>query len=175
MSDFNYDNEIIEIDSDNTPKVDKEENGNINEFVSPIEVKRQKKSLIDKWNDIPKKKRTIIIISFAIILLLIVATILYFTVFKKEKKEVVEEEKVVLEKDNYRYENGKLLFLDKSDKVIGEYECVNKEPEKCMVMKNDYTKDEFERVISTYENGDEITKFGQIYDNNYVFVTDGKE
>lgn len=174
MNEYDYNNEIIEIDSDN--------NSNIPEVLEQVEKepkviveKKPKKTLKDKWLNIPKKNRTIIIVVLSLLLLVIIGLIIYFTLLKKEQVEDVPEETVILEKDNYRYENGKLLFLDKNDKVIGEYECINKDPEKCMVMKIDYSTDKFERVLSVYETGEEITRTSQIYYDNFVFVTDGKD
>lgn len=169
MNDFNYDNEIIEIDSSSP-----EESVNVTPaFEEPKTEKKKKRSLIDRWKGIPKRKR-VVIISTIIVILLIALTLLYLFVFKKEEEPKPEEAPVILEKDNYRYENGKLLFLDKSDRVIGEYECTNKDPDKCMTMKMDYSLDKFERVLSIYEDGTEIAKSSQIYLDNFVFVTDGK-
>ena len=176
MNDFNYDNEIIEIGSDTEEKADvlNEPLGEPHVEVLNEKPKKLKRSLKDKWMDIPRKKRNIIIASTVILVLIIVSVILYFTLFKKEKKQEVVEEPIVLEKDNYRYEDGKLIFLDKSDREIGTYECTNKDPDKCMTMKLDYSADTFERVLSVNENGEEITKSSQIYNNNFVFVTDGE-
>lgn len=174
MNDFNYDNEIIEID--NSESIKNPEEKVAFEEPKPLEtIKKEHKSLKEKWINLDPKKRRAIIILSVILLLVIFAVVIYFVFFKKEEVKEPEEETVILEKDNYRYENGNLLFLDKSDRVIGEYECTNKDPEKCLTMKADYSLDTLERVISTYENGDEIVKSSQIYLDKYVFITDGKE
>lgn len=53
---------------------------------------------------------------------------------KKDKKVDDNKEKPVIdEKDNYIYNNGTLKFLDKDDKTIGDYECENKDENKCYV------------------------------------------
>ena len=106
------------------------------------------------------------------LLLLIAGLIIYFVVFRKDEEEKEEEEPVIVEKDNYRYENGNLIFLDIYDKELGSYECVVKEIDKCFVAKPDYTNDEMERIISVNELGEEIIKNSQIYSDNYVFIYD---
>lgn len=168
MDDFNYDNEIIEISSDTetTPKL---------EEVVEIQqkAKKRRKKLKDVWNNLPKNTKLGIIIGIVLVVLLIFGLIIYFIFFNNddELKEPVPEP-VILEKDNYRYEDGKLVFLDKSDKEIGTYECVDKDTEKCYVAKLDFTSDKFDRITSVYETGEEIIKNSQIYLNNLVFVYD---
>jgi len=167
MNDFNYDNEIIEISSDDE------------KITSPIEellVEPKKEQHSNNKKKIPNNLKIGIIIASIIVFLLLVGIIVYFIFFAKNdgSKEPVEEP-VILEKDNYRYENGKLVFLDKSDRDIGTYECVDKDTEKCYVAKIDYTGDSFERVKSVNESGNEIIKTSQIYLNNYVFVYDSEK
>ena len=170
MNDFDYSNEIIEIDDGNT-----NENNSI-ETENEVKVKKKKKnrrSLKEVWNGLTKKKKIAIIVSSILILLLIIGIIVYFVFFRKDEEEKPKEEEVIVEKDNYRYENGKLIFLDKSDKEIGSYECTNKDSEKCFVAKLDYSNDSFDRVLNVYEDGTEITKNSQIYYDNIVFINDG--
>ena len=187
MDNFDLDNEIIEIGSDETIEPVKED---INEIINDNEKKenidietvkvktkknKNKKSLKDKWNDLSKKNKIIIIVVSIIVLLAIIGTVLYFIVFKKDKNPNEVIDSVVIEKDNYRYEDGKLIFLDKSDKEIGTYECSVKDSTKCYVAKNDYSTDKFERIISVNEKDEEIEKNSQIYLNKFVFVTDDDE
>jgi len=176
MNDFNYENEIIEISSDETNN-NVSNNEKIEELVSlqPKPKKKKKKGLKDKWNDLSKKTRITIIVISILLVLIALGLVLYFVVLKKD--EPIDEpidEPVVLEKDNYRYENGKLVFLDKSDREIGTYECTNKNTEKCYVAKINYASDIFDRVTSIDENGKEIEKNSQIYFDNYVFIYDNE-
>ncbi len=176
MNEFDYENEIIEVDSDNAKKEDA--NIEILDAVKNEEKKpkKNKKSIKEKWDELTKKQKTIIIVSSVVVLLLIIGLIVYFVFFGKGKEEdKPKDEPVVVEKDNYRYEDGKLIFLDKSDKELGTYECKNKDSEKCLVAKNDYSSDKFERIISVDENDQEIEKTSQIYHDNYVFVQDGED
>ncbi len=175
MNEFDYENEIIEVDNDKSKKEDA--NIEILDAVKKEEKKpkKNKKSIKEKWDELTKKQKTIIIVISVVVLLLIIGLILYFTVFRKTESDKPKEKPVVVEKDNYRYEDGKLIFLDKSEKEIGTYECKNKNSDKCMVAKNDYSTDTFERIISVDENDKEIEKTSQIYHDNYVFVKDGED
>lgn len=168
MNDFNFDNEIIEISSDDTETTPK--------FEEVVEektkkIKKPKRSLKEKWNDLSKKNKVTIIILSVLIVLLIIGLALYF-VFRKDEEEKPIEEPVILEKDNYRYEDGKLVFLDKNEKEIGTYDCSDKDTEKCYVAKLNYSNDTFDRIKSVTETGEEIEKNSQIYLDNFVFVYD---
>ena len=168
MNDFNFDNEIIEISSDDTETTPK--------FEEVVEektkkIKKPKRSLKEKWNDLSKKNKVTIIILSVLMVLLIIGLALYF-VFRKDEEEKPIEEPVILEKDNYRYEDGKLVFLDKNEKEIGTYDCSDKDTEKCYVAKLNYSNDTFDRIKSVTETGEEIEKNSQIYLDNFVFVYD---
>jgi len=171
MNDFNYDNEIIEISNDAEEMIKEREEV----IVTKENKKKNKKNLRDKWNDLSKKQKTIIIISIVLVLVVIIGIILYFVVFKKDEEVKNNEEPVIIEKDNYRYENGKLIFLDKNEKEIGSYDCKVKDVEKCYVAKINYTNDSFDRIKTVDENGNEIEKNSQIYLDNYVFVYDDEK
>ncbi len=169
MNDF--DNEIIEINNDESDT----ETKNINEPEKIIaDIKPPKRSLKDKWRDLSKGKKALIITLSILVILVISAIIIYFTIIKdKEEENIVEEEPVILEKDNYRYENGNLVFLDLSEREIGQYTCENKDTEKCYVAKFDYTDDTFERILNVNEQNEEIEKSSPVYHNRYIFVFDG--
>lgn len=173
MNDFNYDNEIIEITNENT-----ETETNISEEMLITENKKEnkpRKNIKEKWNNLTKKQKILFIVLPILILLIIVGIIIYFVIFKNEKVPQPEEEQIIVENDNYRYENGKLIFIDKNERDIGSYECRNKDSEKCFVAKSDYSTDSFERIISINENNEEINKNSPIYYNNFVFVQDGED
>ena len=176
MDEFNYDNEIIEVDSDKAKEeaieelMDNEEKSTTKNKKS----KKNKKSLKEKWNELSKKQKIAIIVVGGLILILIWGLIIYFVFFNKPETKPIKEV-VVVEKDNYRYEDGKLIFLDKNDRELGSYTCKNKDSNKCIVAKSDYSLDKFERVLSVYEDGSELEKSVPIYNDKYVFVKDGEE
>ena len=170
MSDINHDNEIIEINDENN-NLEKEE---LKEEKKE-KLKKKKKTLKEKWRGLPRKKKILIILIPLLIILLSGLGVVYFLYIKQDKKEEPKIEPVIIEKDNYRYEDGKLIFLDKNDREIGTYECVIKEADKCKTAKNSITEDTFERVLIVYENGQEIEKSSQIYLDKYVFINDNNE
>ena len=174
MNDFNYDNEIIEV-SDETSTTTLEDLIKKEAESSHQEPprKKKKKSLKDKISDLSAKQKVIIIVIIFLLLCLIVGLVLFFVLKDEEEPEKPEEPIVIVEKDNYRYENGKLIFLNTSEKEIGSYECANKDSDKCYVTKLTYENDTFDRIKNVYENGDELIKNSKIYKDKYVFVTDG--
>ena len=175
--DFNYDNEIIELESDSSDE-EVEVLDTLEEEGKEKKKKKKKKSrrsLKDWWSDLSKGGKLGIILGIGLLLLLIAGLIIYFVIFRKDEEKEEPEDTVIVEKDNYRYENGKLIFLDIYDKEIGSYECSEKDSEKCFVAKPDYSNDEMERIISVNELGEEIIKNSQIYSNNYVFINDNNK
>ena len=101
-------NEIVEIDEN-------EEISNTQYDMEQVNMPKSKKEKKpSKWSKLDKKKKIIIIVSIVIVLLVIVGVILYFLVFKKNNTvDKPKDPVVVIEKDNYRYEDGKLIFIDK--------------------------------------------------------------
>ena len=90
--------------------------------------KPQKNKKKFSFKNLTKKQKIIFIVSISLIVLVIAFILVYFLVIKKDKKVDDNKEKpVIVEKDNYIYNNGTLKFLDKDDKTIGDYECENKD------------------------------------------------
>lgn len=167
-------NEILEVNEDNSltstlcfqdlikEELEKENNNKNNKEMKPER----------------NYKKVIIIISIIIGSLLLLGIIGYviIKVFNKEEKDnennnVIEE--VIIEKENYKYVNGSLVFLNSNDKEIGTYECTNKDDTKCYIVKNDLSKDGTDRNKSYYENGDELISNIKIIDNTYAVIQDG--
>lgn len=139
-----------------------------------IKVTKKKRKKEFFWKRLSKKGKIIIIVIGIIILLAIIGVVLYFTVFKKDKKEVPTEEVVVIQKDNYIYEDGKLKFLNANDKEIGTYDCKDKDDTKCYVAKYS-NEDEFDLPKYVDKDGKEIDKLSKIFNDRYVFVYDDKK
>lgn len=136
--------------------------------------KKPKKSLKEKWSSLSKKKK--IIISGIIILLLIVGLIIFFVLSKDKKEEAPkpEEPEVIVEKDNYIYRDGTLVFLNQDDEEIGSYECTNKSEDLCYV--STYSnEDNFDGEKNVYEDETLIERTSAIYQDNYVFVFDNEK
>lgn len=171
--DFNYDNEIIEVGRDEnvTVSFDEELNNALkeeNETKVKRKIKNPFKSFLKWFNNLPKKKKIIFIVAFGIVLLLIIGLILFLVLNNKEEDK--PKDVVVLE-DNFRYDNGTLIFLE-DKKEIGKYECVDKDVKKCYVAYLDNESDTFDHEINVDESGNVIKKRSKIYLSNYVFVYD---
>ena len=172
-------NEIVEIDEN-------EEITNTQydmpEVIDPEDGKKKKKKEKkpkgpSKWSQLSKKQKVITIVCGVILLLVIVGILLYFLVFKKDDKEEnkkPEDPVVILEKDNYRYEDGWLVFLGENDEELGEYECTNKDEELCYVAYYS-NEDDFDVNKNVYENGIPVEFRSDIILDNYVFIYDNTE
>lgn len=126
------------------------------------------------FKNLTKKQKIIFIVSICLIVLVIAFILIYFLVIKKDKKDLDNKETpVIVEKDNYIYNNGTLKFLDKDDKTIGEYDCENKDENKCFVA---YLTNENNTDLPIYldEKESPLQRRSQIYNNKYVFVQDGE-
>ena len=135
--------------------------------------KPQKNKKKFSFKNLTKKQKIIFIVSISLIILVIAFILVYFLVIKKDKKVDNNKEKpVIVEKDNYIYNNGTLKFLDKDDKTIGDYECENKDENKCYVA---YLTSENKTDLPVYldEKESPLQRRSQIYNNKYVFVQDG--
>ena len=161
-------NEIIEIDEN-------EEISNTQYDLEQVEVpKKKKEKKPSKWSKLDKKKKIIIIASASVVVLLIIGLLLYFLVFKKDKNKKPKEPVVVIEKDNYRYEDGKLILLDKDKNELGTYDCENKSENLCYVA-NFSNEDDFDTNKRVYEDGTAIKNRTDILLDDYVFIYDSSK
>lgn len=172
--DFNYDNEIIEVGTgeDVTVSFDEELNKALKEEEKPTKTKRKMKnpfkSFLKWFKNLPKKKKIIFISVSGVVLLLLISLIVFLVLNNKEKDK--PKDVVVLE-DNFRYDNGTLIFLE-NKKEIGKYECIDKDVKKCYIAYLDNESDTFDHESNVDEKGNILKKRSQIYLSNYVFVYD---
>ena len=168
-------NEIVEVDEN-------EEITNTQydmpEVTDPDDGKKKKKKEKkakgpSKWSKVSMKQKIIIIVSIVLVIIIIVVVLLWIFVFNKKDTETKrpEEPIVIVEKDNYRYEDGWLIFLDSEDNELGEYECTNKDEELCYVAYYS-NEDDFDVNKQVYENGVPIDFRSDILLDNYVFIYD---
>ncbi len=130
-------------------------------------------NLKEKWVALPKKKKILIIIASVIVLILCIGSIVFFLITRKNEKGP-EIKDVIVDLDNYRYKNGKLVFLDETKKEIGEYACENEDQELCYVAYYS-DEDQFDEPKYIYEDESNIKQRSSIFLNQYVFVYDNKE
>lgn len=169
-----FDNTVADLED---PKIEEEQEKNEDE---EKKEKRKKKTLKEKltelkqkWNALPKKKRIIILVVSAIVLILMVVGIVFLVTRKKDDNIPVTDD-VIVDLDNYRYQNGKLIFLDENKNEIGEYTCQNEDQELCYVA-FESDEDAFDIPKYVYENDEVIQKRSSIYLNQYAFIYDNKD
>jgi len=170
-------NEIIEIrNGEEIETLEEEILDNMSYEEPKVEEKPKKKKknifklIKDKWNDLTKKQKIITIVIISVIFIALIVTLVL--VLKNNKDEVIEEP-VVLEADNYRYENGKLFFLDAEGNDIGSYDCVNKDETLCYVAYSS-NEDNFDIEQNIHEDETIVNKRMSIINDNYVFIYDNK-
>lgn len=124
--------------------------------------------LKNKWKKLGGIEKALVILGILLVITVIVIIIVFAIPDKQEGTK--EKEKEILEVDNYRYEDGKLIFIDK-DKDIGEYECTNKDKELCEVAY--YSDDDsYDKTKVVDEKGESIPIRSAIFNKRYVFVKD---
>jgi cell division protein FtsL len=149
--------ETLENDEEQSSPEEKEE---------PVKDKKHTKFKLKKWHDMTKKEK-IITICVIVVVILLIAFLVWFFAFRSKKTQ----EQVIVQEDNYRYENGKLIFMDKDKKDIGEYECTNKDQKLCYVAY--YSKDEYLDSTKYIDEDKKDYQFrSSIIQNNFVFVFD---
>lgn len=169
LDDLNNNNQIFEMEK---PKeVEKEEILNNNEFMEAPK-KEKKENKLKKWWKKRTKKQRILLIVAAILLIILLAIGIFFLV-KSITKKPVEEPKVdvIIQEENYRYENGHLIFLNSNKEEIGSYTCQNQNENLCFVAY--YSgEDQFDIEQKLYVDNTKILKRSSIENNNYVFIND---
>lgn len=146
-----------------------------------VEEPIKKKSIIAKfkdfWSELDKKKKIMFIV-IILLLVILIGSFIFFLIKGSDKPEdkpvenVVEEAPVLA--DNFYYKSGSLYFLDDVENEIGSYECENKDSNLCYVIYNN-NRDDFDIPKLQSEDGSEILKRTNIYENDYVFIFDNEE
>ena len=132
-------------------------------------------------NDKTKKKRTltkkqkIIIISVTGVIVLLIICLIVYLILPKTKEEPTPEPKetIVIDKGNYRYEDGTLVFLNDQKTEIGTYECQEKDENKCYVSYTSNDLDDVNVTKNIYEDNTNVQFRSEVFHNRFVFVNDG--
>ncbi len=130
------------------------------------------KRMINSWKKLPKKTKIILIVLGILLIALITFLIIYLWPKKKEETPTEDIPSVIVEKENYRYENGKLIFINELEEDLGEYECQNKDENLCYVAYFDNSEDNFDAPKILDEVGDAWVSRSPILEDKYVFVID---
>lgn len=165
------------VSNEDTVEFNKDEILEESQEESKKEIEEDKKDNIfgkikNKWNSFNKKKKIIIIVISLIAILLIVGLIIILFPKKTNSGDNSNVENIVIEEDNYIYENGVLKLLNTSGSEVGEYECQNKDDKLCYVAYLSNDEDSFEVATNTYEDGSLIKSRAPIYNNRYAFIYD---
>lgn len=171
--------EMEEAPKQESPIETLEERPDMEFFMKPPEEEKKSKkgkkkgpNKIKEWWQKRSKKQKILFITGLIILLTALFVGIFFLVKSLKKEEVVAPPvDVIVEEENYRYENGSLIFLNSNKESIGSYTCKNQSEELCFVSFYS-TEDTFDTEKKVYENGSPIKTRAAIIANNYVFIND---
>lgn len=136
------------------------------------EVVNKKPKFKFSFKNMTKKQKIIILIISVLLLLCVGLLVFYF--LTKNSNETPKEEPIVIEKDNYRYKDGSLYFLNANDEEIGSYECINKSEFNCMVAYFS-NEDNFNQTIYKYEDETDVLIRSFVYNDNFVFVFDNEK
>ena len=162
-------NEIVEID----------ENEEITTTQYDLPIASDKKRTPKKsggHSRLSRKTKIAIIVGLIILLLVAIGLIIYFVIKGNNSGTEIEkpiEEVVIVEKDNYRFQNGKLI-LKEDNNDIGEYTCKNNNDLLCYVAYFS-NEDKFDVTEKVYETGIRIQNRSDIYKKNYVFIYDNED
>ena len=140
------------------------------ENIDIIDVKN--KFSFSKWFKELSKKNKIIFISSIVLVLVLIILILFLVLKPKKEEETPVVPDVIVEKDNYVYQNGTLQILDENDKVIGTYECTNKDEELCFVAYLNNDEDKFDIAINKREDDEIIKSRSRVVNDRFVFIVD---
>lgn len=147
----------------------------------PNKGSKEKKKFFAKiknwWNNLTKNKKVMVIIGI-ILLIIALGVCIFFVIKSLESNKPTtlpkENEDVIVEQENYRYENGKLIFLNADEEEIGSYECENKDEDLCYVSYYS-TEDNFDVTKRIHEDETIILERTPIVNDNFVFINDNKE
>ena len=161
-------NEIVEIDEN--------EEITATQYDLPVTGKKNSTKKSGGRSKLSRKTKIAIIVGLIILLLIAIGIIIYFVIKGNGGEPEIEkpqEEVVIVEKDNYRFQNGKLV-LKEDNNDIGEYTCKNNNDVLCYVayFSNEDTFDVTEKV---YETGIKIQNRSDIYKKQFVFIYDNEE
>lgn len=155
----------------------KDSNTNLQEEAVSLEnSKTDSKNLNSKKVKKPltKKQKITIIVIASIIALLLICLIVYLLLPKKvEEPEQEPTETIVVDKGNYKYQDGTLVFLNDQKTEIGTYECENKEEEQCYMAYTSNDLDDVNVIKNIYEDNTNVQIRSEIFHNRFAFVNDG--
>lgn len=142
--------------------------------MKPLEKPKKEKILIrfKTWWKKRSKQQKALFVSGIILVLVLIGVGLFFLIqsFKKEETPVKPPD-VIVQEENYRYENGRLVFLNANKEEIGSYTCKNMNENLCYVAYYS-NEDEFDTPRKIYQDQSKVKQRSRIINEQYVFVSD---
>lgn len=165
-------NQIVEVNEnvENTKDEIKEEKPTEEFFTKPTKVKLKDK-MIAWWKKRTKKQKILIISGTVLFLILLIVGIVFLVRALTKKPEVEPPKEVIVQEENYRYENGVLIFLNKNKEEIGRYTCENQNEELCFVSYYSM-EDDFDVEKKVHEDNTPIKTRSAIMEETFVFIND---
>lgn len=160
--------EVNEIPVNNIEEIKEEKEGQ-DFFTEPTKVKFKDK--IKAWWKKRTKKQRILILSGLVLLFVLIIIGIVFLILSLTKKEESINPEVIVQEENYRYENGILIFLNSNKEEIGRYSCENQNEELCFVAYYS-AEDDFDVEKKVYENNSPVLTRSSIIDETYIFIND---
>ncbi len=170
LSDLN--NQIYEVNS--APLEKKEESieeKHQSDFFTPPKKRKWKDKIKSWWQKRSKKQKIFILVGTFFVLVFLLAGIFFLIGKRNKKEEIPKQPEVILQEENYRYENGTLIFLNANKEEIGKYNCENQNEELCFVSYYS-AEDAFDVEKQIYEDNTPVLTRSAIIDNTYVFIND---
>lgn len=170
LTDLN--NQILEVNENpvNTQKEIQEDQSGSEFFSKPEKGKRKEKIKI-WWKKRTKKQRILLILGTVVFLILIIIGIIFLVCSLKKEEEVPAPVPVIVQEENYRYENGVLKFLNKNKEEIGSYTCENQNEELCFVSYYSM-EDDFDVEKQIYQNNEPVKVRSAIVNETFVLIND---
>ena len=123
-----------------------------------------------------KKQKITLIILACLVALLIICLVVYL-LLPKHKEEPSQEpvETIVVDKGNYKYQDGTLIFLNEQKTEIGSYTCEEKNEDACYIAYTSNDLDDVNVTKNIYEDNEIVKIRSEIFHNRFVFINDGSK
>ncbi len=171
ISDLN--NQIIEVEEANK-EVDNatlKSEINADTFFTPPTKVTLKDKIKNWWKKLNKKQKIMVLSGIIVFIFAIVLGVVLLIKNLTKEEEYVEPPEVIVQEENYRYENGVLIFLNNKKEEIGRYTCENQNENLCFVTYYS-TEDLFDVEQKIYENNEKVKSRSSIILDTYVFIND---
>lgn len=144
---------------------------NPEEFFTPPKKEKLPAKIKKWWKKLNKKQRILVISGLSVLAILLIVGLVFLILHFVKKDEPSYVPEVIVQEENYRYENGVLVFLNSNKEELGRYTCVNQSENLCFVAYYS-TEDDFDVEQKVYENGEKVKTRSSIIGDTYVFIQD---